>query len=617
MRSCHFNVVEEYFVSKVGKIALQFLFILVGASVLGILLLTAVYLLPLDQDKLETAAAVLYEQNTSADYPLLKAWEQNYFSYRPGVFDGNTATTIFHFSVRSLDGQSPVRLALVEDYPRYWHGYVLIMRPLLAIFEYKDLEIFFSYLLIMLAIGIAAGIGKRKGALYAAAFGTSFLMLMPMIVGICTQYLWIALIAYGGVLVFMKWEDRLEKQDRYLFFFLILGILTVYFDFLTYPIFTWGIVAVWWLVLEKKERSVREALRFVVLSAISWAIGYVGMWIGKWVVGSILLHENLFRDAVWQILFRTGVQDSLSLRERLYTAYKNWKHYSFVINALFLGIWFGFFLIHGFLYGWKWNKKAPALGLIALSSFVWNMGAANHMEVHHYFTYRIYGVAVMAWLAFVLVSMPGREERMHTDLRKKGKYLAAIGVAGFMALLMTLITCEETEVSNKEREGFETLEFHGGTIEMEFTPTFNRITQVCIALLAENQEGAYTVCLKDGEQVLQKQTIPIAYLDGKNYQLHPVDWKVKKGHAYRLSVETPENGGSFTAYVNEDDSFGMAEVGAATLNGEALGKECCVGVSYWARPFSRYLKAFWMMSWMMLFCVAAYLVCMGVEAGRG
>lgn len=41
-------------------------------------------------------------------------------------------------------------------------------------------------------------------------------------------------------------------------------------------------------------------------STIAWGIGYVGMWMGKWVIASLFTDENIIYDAVKQIKFRSG-----------------------------------------------------------------------------------------------------------------------------------------------------------------------------------------------------------------------------------------------------------------------------------------------------------------------
>lgn len=74
--------------------------------------------------------------------------------------------------------------------------------------------------------------------------------------------------------------------------FLIIGMLTSFFDFLTYPLFTLGMPLI--LISVLGTFSSVQKLCDIVKNSIFWGIGYGGMWCGKWMVGSILTGDNLF-----------------------------------------------------------------------------------------------------------------------------------------------------------------------------------------------------------------------------------------------------------------------------------------------------------------------------------
>ena len=68
-------------------------------------------------------------------------------------------------------------------------------------------------------------------------------------------------------------------------FFLIVGILTSYFDFLTYPVVTLGIPLCCYFLLES-DRLWNNIKRLTGFS-VSWAIGYAGMCAAKWVIADL------------------------------------------------------------------------------------------------------------------------------------------------------------------------------------------------------------------------------------------------------------------------------------------------------------------------------------------
>ena len=73
----------------------------------------------------------------------------------------------------------------------------------------------------------------------------------------------------------VRFQSRFEK-DGVVLFFLGTGMVTSYVDFLTYPLITFGLPCVLWLMLEKDRQ--KNALLLLVQLALAWGIGYAGMW---------------------------------------------------------------------------------------------------------------------------------------------------------------------------------------------------------------------------------------------------------------------------------------------------------------------------------------------------
>lgn len=88
--------------------------------------------------------------------------------------------------------------------------------------------------------------------------------------------------------------------------FLVIGMCTSYFDFLTYPIFTLGMPLVILLLCRYISEEKKGAVKAVVLNSIFWVVGCFGFWFEKWVLGSLLTEENIFVDALGSIIERTG-----------------------------------------------------------------------------------------------------------------------------------------------------------------------------------------------------------------------------------------------------------------------------------------------------------------------
>ena len=76
----------------------------------------------------------------------------------------------------------------IIDYPRYWHGYLIILKPLLLVLNLKEIRILNYILQTILLIMCLYLITKRLNIKYALAFLTSIIYLNPISLGMCLQF---------------------------------------------------------------------------------------------------------------------------------------------------------------------------------------------------------------------------------------------------------------------------------------------------------------------------------------------------------------------------------------------------------------------------------------------
>lgn len=574
---------------------------LIICIMIGALLMLLIYRVPVNKEFKANAVAVLDDQNTSADYPIIHSWEQYFTSFRPGVFDGNSTTIIVNNCYSEIN-DNYLQNSVMPEYSRYWHGYVVLWRPLLYILEYKDLEIFLTFLLFFLAMLIASDIRKKKSLACSICFWVYFTLTMPMIVGMCLQYIPIALIINFGLIYYLNNSERLAKNSNSFFvFFVVIGALTNYLDLLTYPLCSWGIIITWAVIMDPVYRKPINHLVRVVVSGVSWIIGYGGMWVGKAIFNRILLGKDaaelIFREA----LYRSG--NGEPIWNRLNALYINWRHYMYPLYAgiLFVCviIWFASIILKG----WRLSEKRYALGIIVLSSPVWYFVLSNHTRIHHLFTYRIYGVMIMAALGLMIESMPSRSEKIRKpDLR----ILFFSVLCVIPALLLTLVTYEETEISNKTCAEPQCREYETESLslEMEFVPAQKRVTGIAVAVSSESTEGEYILSLSDGELVLYEEHFEI--IPQYYYQMHAVNWYLEKGKPYDLKLESVGNDLPIH-YYQFDGDVTLNDVGPGTVNGVMTGNESLFGVVYWFRPYSKARKLFMFITYYAFSILACYV----------
>ncbi len=295
----------------------------------------------------------------------------------------------------------------VSPYSRYWHGYQVILKPLLLFFNYQEIRYLNMCLQFLLMVGITMEMVKKKMELYIVPYLIMLFSLMPFSIGLSLQFSSVFYIANIAVFVLLKWFDTIKEKKSFFLFFLIVGMLTSFMDFLTYPLVTLGVPIVFYFLLMEKKNLLYNVIKVVKYSAI-WAVGYIGMWSGKWVIGSILLRKNIITDAIDALLNRTS-------SETAETSFTHWSvieknadaMFSTPIKLLFLGtmlillvVLIGKTIRDRKNYFTNWHYL-----LIACMPIAWYIVAANHSYMHFWFTYRELSILIFAVLIWESVNV--------------------------------------------------------------------------------------------------------------------------------------------------------------------------------------------------------------------
>lgn len=274
-----------------------------------------------------------------------------------------------------------------SNYSRYWHGNLVYVIPMLFITNAGGIRTIFMIVEFVLAIILVLELNKID-KVYSYIFGFVVLFLNPITCALSFQNADIYIIGMVMSILVLKYNEWFKVNNRYFLLFVINGILVSYFDFLTYPMVAWGFPIL--LVNLINKSNTKHKIINIVISAIAWSIGYVGMWGGKWILASILTNENVILDAVNNILFRTGGEGYTYLE----TLAINLES---VIDVpmLLLYVVSVFFIISCLTLEKKTfsiNKKTfgnllPYI-LIGLAPFAWYFVIRNHSYIHPWFEYR-------------------------------------------------------------------------------------------------------------------------------------------------------------------------------------------------------------------------------------
>ncbi len=384
------------------------LVLLVAGISVGYVLLLFVYLLPTEPMRAHLAEAAVVLSGEREYHRVIPgvvstqldnytdSWMMGnavYDSPRP-VYERALTCTSADFGGGPLDGL--VRYLGAEkgyrevDYTRYWHGYLVLLKPFFLLFDYADLRVFNVIVQLLLVFLIFRAFSKVGYELEAWGYVLSVLFMMPVVIPLSIQFSVIFYLTNFSVLVLLKAYDWIVEQNSLLLYFQLIGMCASYFDLLTYPTASLGVPLVCILLLGADRDSWTKVKNVVSLS-VSWGFGYGAMWAGKWILSTLVLRDNVMANALSQILLRASHTQN---GERL-TVLDTWlrnvefyfeKPYLILIALCLAAVFAGIFRSRGQLAD-VCIDSIPFL-LVAVMPFMWYALAGQHSYEHHWFTFR-------------------------------------------------------------------------------------------------------------------------------------------------------------------------------------------------------------------------------------
>lgn len=275
-------------------------------------------------------------------------------------------------------------------YERYWHGYLLYLRPLLTIFSYSTIRSIITIFLYSSFILFMYLSWKKLGKKVTIAFLLGLISVDFYYLGQSMQFSIVFLIGlFGSIYLLCVYK---KNYSLYILFFII-GALTSFFDLLTAPLVTLGMLLVVATILEDKN------IKNILLHCLAWSIGYSFLWFSKWFIVQVLFTPGAIVTAFNEIVNRTVSQ-----------ADTNFNHFNavklnffqligynrvnkIIVLSLFI-ISLIFFLRYFTFKKEKVNKSIPWI-LIGSIPYIWYLIAANHSYLHVWYTYRDQFISVV------------------------------------------------------------------------------------------------------------------------------------------------------------------------------------------------------------------------------
>lgn len=556
--------------------------ILAAGVIIGVMLLCAALCVPNNPDIKEESLGVIGIEGL---YPLanyLHNFSDKYFtSYRPGVLDNGTDGLVIMPRVFLECGENILYDAVyMEGYSRYWHGYVAVLRPIMFFMDYWDFRILNFLLQVSLIVCISFLLWDQfKCKKYVLALWTSYFLLTPIALSMSLQYSPCFYIAYGGVAFVLIKRDWLAERQRYFYFFLILGMLTSYFDLLTYPLVTWALPLIWWLASPECNDAVWQRFRKTVLSAIGWIAGYGCFWALKWVISSIVLGSNHAGGVAEQISERTGdvpqyAQRLLHAYERWESLYANWRHYEYGLYAIIIVAWMLWALYHIATKRWRFQLSSASYLLIAMSPLVWYLTLSNHTTIHHFFTHRIYVAGIMAFIMFLLKNTCDEPVQKNTAGRKR----MAVSIVLWGVSVAIGIIC--ITFAREDIEAIYGIEYRpvkmsdGDIVTVRFQPTFNQLRNIGFCACSESGDGLLEIKVVDmsvggAGRTTKCLEIPASEFTETTYYQEAIKWVLEPSTQYMMSFSYHgrKDGSGMELFVTNPGNMPLNEYSDMNVNG--------------------------------------------------
>ena len=305
-------------------------------------------------------------------------------------------------------------LPATQEYMRYWHGSAAAMRILHLLWNVKEIYAFHAVLMALLGIILILLLAKRGYLSEAVSFLFSMIIISVWYVPLCLEYtccfICMLVAAIAGVLMATN-----KKDDWFGPFFLIVGMVTVYFDFLTCETLTLLIPLLLICRIQRSDGNNIQLIWKTVKYAIAWTIGYLGMWAAKWAMASIVLKIDVMPyvrghidERLNQAVSGTGITgnavfDAITRNLKKLIPYE-YGIYGAIALLVFILVAIVFPVIMGKI---ALRKNIQTINcfvyaVLGLIPYIRYIVLRNHSIIHSFFTYRAQAATILAVCLIVL-----------------------------------------------------------------------------------------------------------------------------------------------------------------------------------------------------------------------
>lgn len=316
-----------------------------------------------------------------------------------------------------------------REYGRYWHGSLVLIRPLLAVMPIRTIRILCGVIIMILqGITVTILVRKKKTA-FAVCWLLGLLLVHPWMLFTSLEYGTAFLAASAASLAILLKKDH--SDAGIMPFFMVIGVITCFLDFLTTETLTFTLPML--LLLADRIVTGREAGRTagttgtakavclsVLKNGLCWLGGYLAMFALKLGLLAVVAGMDVVQSSMSEGLLRLGgsvrtanfsiapiagfgTQISGAIWHNLACLYPTHAGTmqaaaAWIPTLAILAVGFAVvYLLHGKIDG----ELFLPMGMVALLPYLRFLVLSNHSYEHFFITYRAQMVPIVVFLFFV------------------------------------------------------------------------------------------------------------------------------------------------------------------------------------------------------------------------
>lgn len=295
---------------------------------------------------------LLYADNSDTDSMVNKNFNlylHNHYYYMDIVKDDNRNVTINDFSPSDY------------IYGRYWNGYLILLKPLLYFFNYAEIRLIMTMVLLCLFVALIIVTYKECKPLVIGEL-CLFIFLQPASLFLCFMYFCITVLIMLFLILIIRFKEFFlsQKRNACLVFFVV-GFLSYYLDIMTFPFLTLllPLSLLMFFVFynnSKTNQCIKYGLCMCLKYGVNWICGFalslgIKLILLFIVAGQEQIDFAIFLIKTWStlpqvnyfstifIVFKTGLQPLLVLFMLvllIYTIIVNIKNKNFYLGPLLI-----------------------------------------------------------------------------------------------------------------------------------------------------------------------------------------------------------------------------------------------------------------------------------------